>query len=156
LFAGLLLLLPGVSAAQSSGSLLGGWLKVTPSQQQMLQGQDPAKVQEFMRVNAVLRQNPKDTTALVTRGYYETEFSGKGLYGGYWQQLAARDLEQAIPLDPKNFFAWHNYGNLNYLAGDLWTANDHSNAIRAVNAFTHAIAINPQSARSYMDGAGHI
>jgi tetratricopeptide (TPR) repeat protein len=78
------------------------------------------------------------------------EFAGKSLYSAYWQQLAAKDLEQAIQLDPNNFAAWHNYGDLNYRVGDFWATNDHSNAIRAINAFTHAIAINPQSARSYM------
>src|SRR5256885_10487046 len=107
-------------AAQSTGSFLGGWLKTTPSPQQMMQGQDPAKVQEYLRWSAVLQKNPKDITALVTRGYYEGQFSGKGLYGDYWKYLAAKDLEQAVQLDPNNFAAWHNYGDLNYHMGDLW------------------------------------
>jgi len=68
----------------------------------------------------------------------------------YWRWLAAKDLEQAIQLEPKNFYAWHNYGNLYYLSGDLWMVNDHSNARRAVWAFTKAIELNPKSARSYM------
>jgi tetratricopeptide (TPR) repeat protein len=64
--------------------------------------------------------------------------------------LAAQDLEQAIKLDPKDFSAWHNYGDVNYTAGDDWIHNDHANARRALDAFNHALALNPRSARSYM------
>jgi hypothetical protein len=51
--------LPSSSPAQSSGSMIGGWLKTQPTEQQMLQGQDPAKVQEFMQANAAVQKNPK-------------------------------------------------------------------------------------------------
>jgi tetratricopeptide (TPR) repeat protein len=68
----------------------------------------------------------------------------------YLDWLAAKDLEKAIKLDPKEFTAWHNYGDLNYAAGDMWAINDHSNRNRALWAFNHAIALNPKSARSYL------
>jgi tetratricopeptide (TPR) repeat protein len=59
-------------------------------------------------------------------------------------------LERAIQLNPKDYIAWHNYGQLNFEAGDLWLVNDHGNARRAIWAFSNAIALNPQFARSYM------
>jgi Flp pilus assembly protein TadD len=62
----------------------------------------------------------------------------------------AKDLEAAVQINPSDFYAWHNYGDLNYSAGDFWMLNDHSNAKRSVTAFTRAIALNPKSARSYM------
>jgi len=95
----------------------------------MLQGRDPAQVQQFLQWSAVLSKNPRDVNALDNRGYLDMEFAKKGLYRSYWQ---------------------HNYGDLNYSSGDLWMMNDHSNAKRAVTAFTRAIALNPGSARSYM------
>jgi tetratricopeptide (TPR) repeat protein len=143
-------LLPWGPANADSPAWLGGWLSVLPSPQQMLQGQNPVQVQEFSKWSTILQSNPNDVAALDRRGYYEMEFARKGLYRAYWQWLAARDLEQVIQVDPNDFFAWHNYGQLNYMAGDLWATNDHSNARRAISAFTRAIAINPISARSYM------
>ena len=77
-------------------------------------------------------------------------FAKKGPYRTYWQWLAAKDLEAAVQINPKDFYAWHNYGDLNYSAGDFWMLNDHSNAKRSVTAFSRAIALNPKSARSYM------
>jgi hypothetical protein len=28
-----------------------------------------------------------------------------------------------VQTNPKDFYAWHNYGDLNYSAGDLWMMN---------------------------------
>jgi tetratricopeptide (TPR) repeat protein len=64
--------------------------------------------------------------------------------------LAAKDLEKAIHLDPKDFAAWHNYGDVNYASGDDWMHHNHANALRALDAFNHAIALNPTSPRSYL------
>lgn len=141
----LVLLLGEVAAAQ-----VPGWDSRWPPPEKMLQGQDPAKIQEFRRSSDALKKNPKDIDALNRRGWVATEMSHRSLYRMYWQWLAAKDLEQVIQLDPKNFAGWHNYGNLNYLQGDLYMINDHSNARRAVWAFTKAIELNPKSARSYM------
>jgi tetratricopeptide (TPR) repeat protein len=127
-----------------------GWQEGWPAPQQMLQGRDPAQVQQFLNWSAALEKNPRDATALDNRAYLDMEFARKGLYGSFWRWLAAKDLEQAIQVNPNDFYAWHNYGDLNYNSGDLWMMNDHSNARRAVTAFTKAIALNPQSARSYM------
>jgi Flp pilus assembly protein TadD len=71
-------------------------------------------------------------------------------YGSFWLWLEAKDLEQAVALNPKDFAAWHNYGDVNHRTGNGWDPTDHSAAIRAVNAFSKAIALNPKSARSYM------
>jgi tetratricopeptide (TPR) repeat protein len=136
--------------AQLALAEIPGWQSEWPSPQQMLQGRDPAQVQQFMQLSAALEKNPKDTETLDDRGYLCAEFAKNGLYRTFWQWLAAKDLEQAIQLNSKDFRAWHNYGDLNYNSGDYWMTNDHSNAQRAVTAFTHAIALNPKSARSYM------
>ena len=143
-------LMLGVGIARADVSGIPGWQKEWPSPQQMLQGRDPAQVQQFLQWSAVLSKNPRDVNALDNRGYLDMEFAKKGLYRSYWQWLAAKDLEAAVQINPKDFYAWHNYGDLNYSSGDLWMMNDHSNAKRAVTAFTRAIALNPGSARSYM------
>jgi tetratricopeptide (TPR) repeat protein len=140
----------GAVLAQPSAAEIPGWQNDWPTPQQMLQGRDPTQVQQFINWSAALEKNPKDTTALDNRAYLDMAFAKKGLYGSFWRWLAAKDLEQATQLNPNDFYAWHNYGDLNYNSGDLWMMNDHSNAQRAVTAFTHAIALNPQSARSYM------
>jgi tetratricopeptide (TPR) repeat protein len=127
-----------------------GWQTAWPSSQQMLQGRDPAQVQQFLQWSAALANNPRDVNALDNRAYLAMQFAKKGLNRSYWQWLAAKDLEAAVQINPSDFYAWHNYGDLNYSAGDFWMTNDHSNAKRAVTAFTRAIALNPKSARSYM------
>jgi tetratricopeptide (TPR) repeat protein len=127
-----------------------GWQQEWPSPQQMLQGRDQAMIQQFMICSSAIEKDPRDTDALDRRAYYDMQFARNGLYRVYWRWLAAKDLEQAIKLNPNDFYAWHNYGDLNYNSGDLWMYNDHSSAKRAVMAFTRAIALNPKSARSYM------
>jgi Tfp pilus assembly protein PilF len=56
-------------------------------------------------------------------------------------EAAVKDLETAIKLAPRNFFAHHNYAHAAYLLG-------YDNF--AVYEFTKAIALNPNSGRSYM------
>ena len=145
--------LVGLVAVLALGTVEGqvpGWDSRWPPPDQMLQGQDPARVQEFRQRSADLARNPRDVVALNARASLAMGFSRKGLYRSFWQWLAAKDLEQVVTLDPNNFVGWHNYGDLNYQSGDFWMTNDHGNAERAVTAFTRAIALNPQSARSYM------
>src|SRR5262245_33696476 len=116
-----------------------GWDPRWPPPEKMLQGRDPAAVAQFNSLSAALARNPEDVDALVRRGILAMSFARSGLYSSFWRWLAAKDLEQAIQLDPNNFYAWHNYGHLNYVSGGLWMMNDHSNAQRAVTAFTKAI-----------------
>jgi TPR repeat protein len=86
----------------------------------------------------------------VNRGVAAHRLAKKSRYGDYLDWLAAKDLEAAVKLDPKDFTAWHNYGDLNYASGDDWVHNSHANAQRALWAFNHAIALNPKSARTYL------
>jgi tetratricopeptide (TPR) repeat protein len=147
--AGLVGLLAVLAVVGARGQV-PGWDPRWPPPEKMLQGHDPAQVQDFRQQSAAIARNPGDVAALNRRASVAMEFSRKGLYRSFWQWLAAKDLEQVVKLDPGNFVAWHNYGDLNYRSGDYWMTNDHSNAERAVMAFNHAIALNPRSARSYM------
>jgi tetratricopeptide (TPR) repeat protein len=139
-----------LAIVQSEAADIPGWQAGWPSPQQMLQGRDPAQVEQFLKWSAVLSKNPHDVDALDHRAYLSMRFAKAGLYRTYWRWLAAKDLEAAVQINPRDFSAWHNYGDLNYSSGDLWMMNDHSNARRAVTAFSKAIALNPGSARSYM------
>lgn len=121
-----------------------------PSPRQMLQGRDAAAVQKFKAWSQQIKTNPRNVNALDNRAMISMQFSQQGTYRSQWTYLASKDLERALQLDPRDFYAWHNYGELNYQAGDLWMAKDHSNALRAAEAFSKAIQINPKSARSYM------
>jgi len=142
----LALLLAGSAMAQQ----IPGWEPSWPSPQKVLDGCDPKVLQDFKEENAALIKNPKDEGALVDRGVYDLRLAKTSRLGTFLLWLAAKDLEQAIRLDPRDFAAWHNYGDVNYSAGDDWAHNSHANALRAVDAFNHAIALNPRSARSYL------
>lgn len=136
----------GLAAAQP----IPGWEPNWPSPQKVFSGCDAKTLRDFNEQSAALRKNPRDEDALVNRGVYGLRLARTSSYNTFLVWLAAKDLEQAIKLDPRDFAAWHNYGDVNYTAGDNWMQNDHSNARRAVDAFNHAIRLNPQSARSYM------
>lgn len=60
-------------------------------------------------------------------------------------EAAVKDLEEAIKLDPKNFFARHYYAHAAYLLGYPEFA---------VSEFAKAISLNPGSARSYLGRGG--
>ena len=95
--------------------------------------------------NAV-RQNPSDANAYVTRAVCYMTFGPNHQKPPLKNMEAAvKDLETAIKLDPRNFFAHHNYAHAAYLLG----YDDF-----AVYEFTKAIALNPKSGRSYM-GRGY-
>jgi tetratricopeptide (TPR) repeat protein len=127
-----------------------GWDPRWPSPERMLAGCDPQVVRQFKEQSAALVKNPKDEGALVDRAVYAQRLARTSRFGTFWLWLAAKDLEQAIAIDPRDFAAWHNYGDVNYQSGDFWPSNDHSNAHRALTAFDKALALNPKSARSYM------
>jgi tetratricopeptide (TPR) repeat protein len=141
------------ASAQSSSSWLGGWLSLKPSAQDlqfMYQGKDPALLQKLNNDLAAVQRKPNDEATLSEIGYICMEFSRVKTAANMWsawQDCSAKALERAIQLNPRNYVAWHNYGQLNFEAGDLWIVNDHSNARRA---FSQAIALNTKSARSYM------
>jgi protein O-GlcNAc transferase len=116
----------------------------------MLAGCDPQVVRDFKEESANLVKNPRDEGALVNQAVYAQRLAGTSRFGEFWLWLAAKDLEQAITIDPRDFAAWHNYGDVNYQSGDFWPSGDHSNARRALNAFDRALALNPKSARTYM------
>ena len=141
----MLLLVAGRAAAQ-----VPGWDPRWPDVAKVLAGCDPQQVREFRLQSALLAKNPNDEDALVNRGVTAHRLARTSRLDMYLDWLAAKDLEKAIKLDPKEFTAWHNYGDLNYAAGDMWAINDHSNRNRALWAFNHAIALNPKSARSYL------
>ncbi len=119
----------------------------------MFQGKDPALLQRLNDEMAAVQKNPNDEHALSSIGAICLKFSGSKTAAnmwGLWQDIAAKALERAVQLNPKDSIAWHNYGQLNFEAGDLWMVNDHGNARRAVWSFSQAIALNPGFARSYM------
>ena len=140
------LFLAGNAAAQQIPGGEDRW--GTP--QRALQGCDPQVVREFWRQNAALLKNPSDEDALVNRAVAAQRLARTSRYEMFLTWLAAKDLEKAIHLDPKDFAAWHNYGDVNYASGDDWMHHNHANALRALDAFNHAIALNPKSPRSYL------
>jgi tetratricopeptide (TPR) repeat protein len=89
-----------------------------------------------------IQQNPKDANAYVRRAAHHLALQPNG----YAVQLthlraAIADLETALKLEPNNFFARHNYGDIAYRTGADGLA---------VAEFTKAIELNPKSAASYM------
>ena len=49
-----------------------------------------------------MAKNPRDVNALDNRAYLDMEFAKQGLYRTYWQWLAAKDLEAAVHINPKD------------------------------------------------------
>jgi tetratricopeptide (TPR) repeat protein len=118
------------------------------SPQEMLAGVDAGTVQKLAAANTAVQRNPNDVNALVTRAAISLNIAGRSRYSFQWVHSAALDLEKAIRLDPKNFYALHNYAMACYQAGD--DSDAQPNMHLAVIHFTNAIRIKPDSARSYM------
>lgn len=137
-------------AGQAAAQQIVDWESSWPSPQKVLDGCDPQLLREFREENAALLKNPNNESARVDRGVSDLRLARTSRLGTFLLWLAAKDQEQAIRLDPRDWTAWHNYGDVNYSAGDDWGHNSHANALRAVDAFNHALALNPKSARSYM------
>lgn len=138
------------AAAQTKQAPFHNWDPRWPSPERMLERCDPNIVRQFLDESAILAKNPKNTTSLVRSGVFAGMLARTSRYGSFWLWLEAKDLEQAIALNPNDFAAWHNYGDVNHRTGNGWDLTDHSAARRAVNAFSKAIGLNHKSARSYM------
>lgn len=135
-------MLAPLSEAQNSGNNLG----LTP--QQMLQSVDVPTRQKLIAASNVIEKNPKDANALVSRAVISLDVADHNPYWFQWVHFAAIDLENALRLDPNNFFAHHNYAMAYYQAGDDSPALP--NMHQAIVEFTRAIQLKPDSARSYM------
>ncbi len=127
-----------------------GWDPRWPSAQKMLQGGNPQDVRDFKMESAFLAKNSRNANSLVRSAVFAGNLARSTRYGTFWLWLAAKDLEKAISIEPNNFAAWHNYGDVNHRTGNAWDPTDRSGPLRAVNAFNKALALNPKSARSYM------
>jgi hypothetical protein len=93
-------------------------------------------------LNNAVRRHPKDADALINRAVcYMSSGSNTQKPPLRNTEAAVKDLEAALRLAPRNFFAHHNYAHAAYLLG----YDDF-----AVYEFNKAIALNPNSGRSYM------
>jgi tetratricopeptide (TPR) repeat protein len=119
-----------------------------PSPQQMIEGVDPKIVKELESWSRELDKNPKDFNALSQRGFLSMKASHQSRYRVFWIQKGSKDLEEAIKLNPNDFYVRHNYAQAAFEAGD-WS-EDQPVMRLAVTQFTKAIELNPKSARSYM------
>jgi tetratricopeptide (TPR) repeat protein len=119
-----------------------------PPFERMIDRVDPVLLRQIDQATQQIQRNPKDVTALVTRGAVCLNAANQSRYGFFWIYKAAKDLEAAINLDPNNFYARHNYAQAAFQMGDM--GRDQPNMRLAVYQFTKAIALNPKSARSYM------
>ena len=119
-----------------------------PTPQQMIDGVDLKVVKELEAWTHVLDQNPKDFNALNHRGDLSLRASHQSRYRFFWIQKAAKDLEDAIRINPNDFYARHNYAQAAFEAGDWGDAQPAMHL--AVTHFTKAIELSPKSARSYM------
>ena len=97
---------------------------------------------DIRQATEAIRQNPRDANSYVIRGACLLMFRPGGQKPPLKDvESAVRDLEKAIKLDPRNFYARHNYAHAAYLLGY---------ARFAVDEFTKAISLDPKAARSYM------
>ena len=94
-----------------------------------------------------IRQSPKDANAYVTRAVCYMTFGPNDQKPPLKNlEAAVKDLEDAIKLDPKNFFARHNYAHVAYLLGYPKFA---------VSEFTKAISLTPKLREAIWAGDGH-
>jgi hypothetical protein len=82
----------------------------------VLDGCDPQTVRNFNEQSAALVKNPKDDRVLVNCAVYTLRLARTSRYDTFLIWLAAKDLEQAIRIDPNEWTAWHNYADVNYSA----------------------------------------
>ena len=119
-----------------------------PTPQQMMKAADPALFRQFEQWSAQIQANPRNVAALTTRGVISMRIAAHSPLSVFWLYAAAKDLEHAIQLAPNDFYAHHNYAEVCFRYGDA--PNDHSAEQLAIREYSKAIAIKPNSARSYM------
>jgi tetratricopeptide (TPR) repeat protein len=103
---------------------------------------DAAGACDIRAATEAIRQHPRDANSYVIRAAcLRTRGPGGQKPPLKNTEAAVRDLEVAIKLDPRNFFARHNYAYAAYLLGY---------AQFAVAEFTEAISLDPKAARSYV------
>jgi Tfp pilus assembly protein PilF len=129
-----------------AGGTYEGFYSATP--QQMIERVDRNTIQQLAAASEVLQRNPNDVNALVQRGSSARDAAAQSLYRDSWLHFAAQDLENALRLDPNNFVARHNYAQTCLEVGDVGPEQRVTQL--AVYHFTKAIALKPDSARSYM------
>jgi Flp pilus assembly protein TadD len=120
----------------------------TATPQQLLQRVDKNTVRQLAVTSNALQRNPNNVDALVWRGYAALGAADESMYRDSWLHYAAQDFEKALRLDPNNFTARHNYAQTCFEVGDVSPAQPVMHL--AVTHFTKAIALKPDSARSYM------
>ena len=136
-------------------ALAAAWVSIArpqgipmPPSERMNERVDPSLVRQVEQATNTINRNPKDVTALVTRGALCLNIANQSRYGFFWIYKASKDLEAALRLDPNNFYVRHNYAQAAFQVGDM--GSDQPNMRLAVTQFTKAIQLNPKSARSYM------
>lgn len=143
---GMQALLQALHQQDFDGGQLEGYSSPRPAE--MLERLSPAIVQQLAAASATAAANPRDANAFSLRGVLALQAAHQSLYRIYWLHFAARDLEHALRLDPRDFYAHHNYAEVCFETGDVSPAMPVEHL--AVTHFTEAIALNPRSARSYM------
>ena len=120
----------------------------TATPQQLLERVDRNTVRQLAVTSNVLRRDPNNVNALVLRGYNSLGAADESMYRDSWLHYAAQDFEKALRLDPNNFVAHHDYAETCFEVGDMNPGQPVMHL--AVTHFTKAIALKPDSARSYM------
>jgi tetratricopeptide (TPR) repeat protein len=120
----------------------------TATPQQLLERVDRNTVRQLAVTSNTLQREPNNVNALVWRGYAALGAADQSMYRDSWLHFAAQDFEKALRLDPNNFIARHNYAQTCLEVGDVSPAQPVMHL--AVTHFTKAIALKPDSARSYM------
>jgi tetratricopeptide (TPR) repeat protein len=129
-----------------AGGTYDGFFTATP--QQMIERVDSNTIQQLAAASNVLQRSPNDVNALVQRGSSALSAADQSMYRDSWLHFAAQDLESALRLEPNNFYARHNYAQTCLESGDV--SSEQRVTQLAVFHFTKAIALKPDSARSYM------
>jgi tetratricopeptide (TPR) repeat protein len=129
-----------------AGGTYDGSFTATP--QQMIERVDANTIQQLAATSDVLQRSPNDVNALVLRGSSALSAADQSMYRDSWLHFAAQDLESALRLDPNNFYARHNYAQACLETGDVGPEQRVTRL--AIFHFTKAIALKPDSGRSYM------
>lgn len=93
------------------------------------------------QLNEQIRQNPRNVNALITRAACNLNSPGQRKPPLQNVLAAIPDLESALQIDPRNYYAHHNYAQTAYLLG----FDDY-----AISEYTQAIALNSSGGRSYL------